>query len=91
MKIYLGGGAGIKNPKDALGNPINIGDKLSWDFHAPHYKEKGVKDWMRKAIFVVEQHQSGKCLCAKGIHKPLYLHDFRFEYCEIVINEIENK
>ncbi|MGF1905303.1 hypothetical protein [Aliivibrio salmonicida] len=84
IKLYLGGGEGIDKPVDALGNEISIGDKLSWDFHDDFYQKKGVDDWMRKAIYIVEAHPNGKCLCGRGIAQELYLHDFRFKCCEIV-------
>lgn len=84
ITMYLGGGAGIIKPTDANGVEIKVGDKLTCDFHDDYYKECEVEDWMREAVFIVEDHPSGKCLCGRGIHKELYLHDFRFKYCEIV-------
>lgn len=67
---------------DMHGSPIRIGDKLSWDFGDPYYQQKGVEDWMKEPVFVVEKHASGRGLCAVGIHERLYLHDFRFKFCE---------
>lgn len=64
------------------GTPIKAGDRLSWDFGDPYYQEKDVKDWMKQPVFVVVAHESGNGLCAVGIDKKLYLHDFRFKYCE---------
>lgn len=84
ITMYLGGGKGIEKPLDANGNEIKVGDKLTWDFHDECHEENHIKDWMRKPIFVVEEHPSGKCLCGRGIEKKLYLHDFRFRYCEII-------
>lgn len=75
---------GIEKPVDANGEYIKEGDLLTWDFHDEYYKKSGIEDWMRKPIFKVEKHKSGKGLCAKGINKDLYLHDFRFVFCEIV-------
>lgn len=83
-KMYFAGCSGIAAPVDAHNNLIKVGDKLSWNFHEDYYKPEDVDDWMRKAIFIVEEHPSGDGLCAKGIHKELYLHDFKFKYCEIV-------
>jgi hypothetical protein len=85
--MYFKGCSEIKKPADANGKEIKVGDELTWDFHDDLDE---IKDWMRKPIFKVELHPSGKGLCAKGIHKDLYLHDFRFKYCEIVhkINDI---
>jgi len=82
VKAYIRGGQWIKNPVDALGNEIKAGDTLTWDFH-DNFKPDEVKEWMRRKIFIVQEHSSGKGLCAKGIDKDLYLHDFRFKYCEI--------
>lgn len=87
ITMYLGGGKGIEKPLDANGNEIKVGDKLTWDFHDDYYKEAGVKDWMKKPIFVVEEHPTGTCLCGRGIEKELYLHDYRFKYCEIIQSE----
>jgi len=84
MKIYLGGCSGIDKPVDANGKEITEGCNLTWDFHDEYHQEKGVDDWMKKPIFVVKKHLSGKGLCAVGIDKNLYLHDFRFKYCEVI-------
>ncbi len=80
MRIHLKGCAQLDSPVDMHGNPIKAGDKLSWDWGDCPPEE--VKDWMKEAVFLVENHASGQGLCAVGIHKHLYLHDFRFKYCE---------
>lgn len=82
VKAYLNGCKGIKNPLDMNGDEIKAGDQLTWDFGDPHYASAPIPDWMRKPIFVVKEHKSGKGLCATGIYEELYLHDFRFKYCE---------
>ena len=84
IRIYIGGCSGIKNPVDANGKQITVGSKLTWNFHDDYYKGKPVADWMKKPIFIVKEHDSGEGLCAVGIDKDLYLHDFKFEYCEAV-------
>lgn len=84
VRLYFGGCKGIKHPRDANGRLIKVGDKLSWDFHERLANGDSVEEWMRDAIFVVEEHRSGNGLCARGIHKGLYLHDFRFRHCEVV-------
>lgn len=84
LEIYINGCSGIISPVDMHGNQIKAGDKLSWDFGDPYYQKNGVEEWMKKAIFVVVPHESGSGLCAVGIEKKLYLHDFRFKYCELV-------
>lgn len=81
MKIYLGGCKGIKNPTDLNGDVISVGDRLSWDYAS---RDKEPDNWMLKPIFIVKNHKSGKGLFAEGINKELYLHDFRFEFCEII-------
>lgn len=86
MKAHFMGCSGIENPVDANGKEIKAGDKLTWDFHDDYYKETRIEDWMKKPIFLVEQHKSGNGLCATGIEKELYLHDFRFKYCEVISN-----
>jgi hypothetical protein len=80
MKVYFRGCSGIEKPVDFNGKEIKPGDHLTWDFH----DDIEVSDWMIKPIFVVEKHVSGKGLCARGIHEKLYLHDFRFKYCETI-------
>ena len=80
MSFYFAGCTGIKNPKDWSGVEIKEGDKLSFDYH----DMESVGDNLKKALFLVEKHPSGDGLCAKGIHRDSYLHDFRFEYCDIV-------
>ena len=82
-KVYLNGCAGIDPLVDMNGEPISIGDQLSWDYGDPYYQKKGVDDWMLGPIFNVVEHKSGRGLCAKGINKDLYLHDFRFEFCKV--------
>jgi len=84
MKAYIYGCEGIKNPVDANGKEIHEGDRLTWDFHDDFYKTNGVKEWMKQPIFVVKKDRSGLGLCAVGINKNLYLHDFRFKYCEVI-------
>lgn len=84
ISVYLGGGKGIKEPTDVNGKVVKAGDKLTWDFHDGFYKEDDIEDWMLKPIFIVEEHPSAGCLCGRGIHKELYLHDFRFKFCEVV-------
>ena len=84
MEFYIGGCSGIKNPVDAKGKQITEGCKLTWDFHDSHYQKGGVKDWMREPVFEVKRHKSGEGLCAVGINKDFYLHDFRFKYCEVI-------
>ena len=79
MKVYLNGCSGIKVPRDIDGTIINAGDQLTFDYG----DSDEVKDWMLEAIFKVEAHESGG-LCARGIHKELYLHDFRFKHCKVV-------
>ena len=84
MEVFLGGCSGIKDPIDANGKKIKEGDQLTWDFHDNFYQKKGVEDWMKRPVFIVEKHESGKGLCAFGItNRNLYLHDFRFEFCEL--------
>ena len=39
---------------------------------------------MLTPIFIVKEHSLGDGLCAVGINKDLYLHDFRFKCCEIL-------
>lgn len=86
-KVHLFGCQGIQNPVDMHGEAIEVGDKLSWDFGDTFYKDNDrVEDWMKKPIFEVHAHKSGKGLCAKGIEKDFYLHDFRFKYCEKIKN-----
>jgi hypothetical protein len=80
MKMYLGGCSGIKKPVDLNGVEVNIGDRLSYDYG----DSQEIKDWMKEPIFIVEEHKSGKGLCARGINQKLFLHDFRFKYCEIL-------
>jgi len=87
IKAYFNGCKGIQNPLDKNGKVIKVGDKLSWDY-GDERKKSDIKDWMLKPIFKVENHKSGKGLCAKGIDENLYLHDFRFKYCEIILPEI---
>ena len=82
--VYFRSGKGIEDPVDATGRVIKVGDKLTWDFHDPYYQETGVDDWMKEPIYVVKEHENGYCLCGIGIEKELYLHDFRFKYCEVV-------
>lgn len=72
----------IQAPVDMHGNLIKAGDKLSWDFGDPYYQRTGVEPWMREPVFVVKQHESGTGFFAVGISKDLFLHDFRFKYCE---------
>ncbi len=81
LKMYFMGCSGIKNPVDMEGKSISVGDRLSWD-----YSDLGEDPvpWMLKPIFIVAEHKSGKGLCAIGIDKDLYLHDFRFQYCRII-------
>lgn len=83
VKVYFRGGEGLKNPIDANGNVIKVGDKLSWDFHDDFYQKSGVKDWMRTTRYVVELKSNGT-LFGRGIDADTYLHDFQFKYCEIV-------
>lgn len=80
MRVHLAGCSGIQAPVDMHGVPINVGDRLSWDFG--DYPAAEVKAWMAEPVFVVEQLASGRGLCAVGIEKQLYLHDFRFKYCK---------
>lgn len=80
----------MQAPVDLHGNPVKIGDKLSWDFGDPFYQEHGVQAWMKEPVFVVEQHANGKGLCAVGINKHLYLHDFRFKFCERIADSEPN-
>lgn len=47
-------------------------------------QDKGVDDWMRNPVYIVRQHKSGKGLYAEGLEKDIYLHDFRFKFCEVV-------
>lgn len=75
ITAYLGGCSGVEKPVDINGDAINEGDKLTWDYG----DSDEVKDWMLKPIFVVEAHKSGG-LCARGIERDLYLHDFRFKH-----------
>jgi hypothetical protein len=86
IEIHLGGCKGIQDPKDMHGSTINVGDNLSWDYGCDYYQSDPdrIKPWMKEAIFIVKEHESGKGLCATGINKDLYLHDFRFKFCEIV-------
>lgn len=84
VKAYFNGCKGIKNPLDIHGNEIKVGDHLTWDFGDEDQAKAPIPDWMRKPIFEVKEHKSGKGLCAFGIHESLYLHDFRFKYCEII-------
>ena len=80
---YLGGSSGIETPLDFIGNEIKVGDNLSWDMHDKFTTENGgIKDWMNKPIFNVKKMESG--FFAEGINEDLYLHDFRFKYCEIM-------
>ena len=79
MQVYFSGCSGIEKPIDINGTPIKKGDQLTWDYG----DSEEINDWMLEPIFIVESHESGG-LCAKGIHKDLYLHDFRFEYCKII-------
>ena len=72
---YLFGCKGIDQPLDINGLEIKVGDKLTWDYGDCN----DVKLWMLEPVFIVEPHKSGG-LCAKGINKPLYLHDFRFKH-----------
>lgn len=81
MKVHLKGCSGIQAPADRHGVPITVGDRLSWDFGDAPPGTK-VEDWMKEAVFVVEEHPSGRGLCAVGIKAQLYLHDFRFRFCE---------
>ena len=83
MKIRLKGCSGIQNPVDMHGQAINVGDRLSWDY-GDYHQGADVESWMKEPMFVVEPHPSGRGLCAVGIEKPLYLHDFRFKHCELV-------
>lgn len=89
LKVYLNGCSGIEKPVDMHGNEISIGDKLSWDYGCPYYKDK-IVPWMKEPIFIVKAHRNGKGLCAEGINKELYLHDFRFKYCERIVGDEVN-
>ena len=82
-KMYLGGCSGIEKPVDMNGIEIKVGDKLSWDYGDDDTNGNKPDEWMVRPIFIVKNHTSGKGLFAQGIHKELYLHDFRFKYCQI--------
>lgn len=84
VKAYFRGGKGIENPVDFHGTEIQVGDKLSWDFHDDYYEKNGVEDWMKKDIFIVQKNEEKGFFFATGIYKELYLHDFRFKHCEII-------
>jgi hypothetical protein len=85
MKLYLNGCSCIEAPLDMHGNQIKSGDLLSWDFGDLSKSNMEIEDWMKKPVFKVMCHKSGNGLCAQGINKPLYLHDFRFKYCELIV------
>jgi hypothetical protein len=84
VTVYLNGCSGISDPTDIDGVVIEEGDKLTWDYG----DSDEIKPWMREPVFIVERHKSGG-LCAKGIDKPLYLHDFRFKYTRKICSEKE--
>tara|TARA_R110000850_G_scaffold225263_1_gene350598 strand:+ start:209 stop:454 length:246 start_codon:yes stop_codon:yes gene_type:complete len=79
MKAYFKGCSGIKNPVDFKGHEIKVGDQLSYDYRDC----ADIKAWMKKPAYKVQEHKSGG-LFATGMNNELYLHDFRFEYCEII-------
>lgn len=81
-KVYLGGCSGIKTPVDGNGHKIKDGDLLTWDFLD---SDDTPRSWMTEPVYRVQRHKSGG-FCAVGIHKSLYLHDFRFKFtkkCDI--------
>ena len=82
LKVFLGGGSGIESPVDIDGNPIELGDVLSWNYG----DSSNPKDWMYQPYFTVELHKSGKCWFGQGIDKEkrFYLHDFEFKNCKIL-------
>lgn len=71
-----------KNNKD-----IYDGDILNWDYSGT----TEYNDWMNKPHYIVT-FEDGYRLCGKGIdkEKKLYLHAFRFKYCEVMGNIHEN-
>lgn len=81
-KTYFCGCSGIVTPVDMNGCQIVEGDQLTWDYG----DLSEAQEWMRKPIFTVERHEGGG-LCARGIDKPLFLHDFRFKYTQRINNE----
>jgi hypothetical protein len=84
VTCYFKGGRGLEHPVDFNGREIKVGDMLSYDFHEQREIERPVLDWMRKPIFVVAYNVDKQLFFAQGINEKLYLHDFRFQYCEIV-------
>lgn len=77
-KPYFMGCSGITEPVDIEGNIIREGDILTYDYG----DSVNQKPWMFSPTYVVVKHKSGKGLCAIGVSKDLYLHDFRFKNCK---------
>jgi len=92
IKVYLEGGAGIKNPVDLNGNIISEGDILTWDYG--DYETIGLKvrkEWLTEPFYKVKVHDSGifyaesiepvGSVAIDGDKRYYYLHDFRFKFC----------
>jgi len=84
VKMYLNGTSGIVKPCDFDGNEIKVGDILTYDYLSPYFDDQDTTHYINKPVYIVQEHKSGKGLCAVGISQKLYLHDFRFKYCKII-------
>lgn len=84
MEIYFMGTSGIECPKGFDGNNIDIGDKLTFDYLDPCFKDDDMTSYVDKPVYIVKEDSGGDGLYGEGIYEDLYLHDFRFKYCRVI-------